>query len=127
MAQLVDLQLNISAAARAVLHRLSERDAPSSAFWRITTWAWYNCRERGVALTVERYRVSRLVIVFGECRNSDEIFVDSWEGLPGDYSNGPKVEHLTDEAYESRRMFPSVDKAAECVRKLIEKRVGQKL
>lgn len=135
---LVDLQLNIKPAAWAVLHRLSEVEAPDAlaprpdaSRWRTTTWAWYNGHERGISLVVERYisggKVQRLVVVFGECRSSDSIFVDSWDDAEGDYSDGPKVEHMTVAAYEKRKEFPTVDTATEHVRKLVEKRVGQSL
>lgn len=69
------------------------------------TQAFYNGRERGIALTLQSMSNSRRVyiIVFGECRNSDSIFIDHWtmDGGLGPY-NGPIVSDFPESAYEQR-------------------------
>lgn len=43
-----------------------------------------------------------LVLTFGEVRNSDHIFVDSWEHIGG-FMNPPTVEDFPDTAYAARQ------------------------
>lgn len=65
--------------------------------------AWYNGREKGVCITVSDFEKT-LIITFGEGRNSDSIFVDTWE-IKGGLLNPPTVADFTDEAYENRIYF----------------------
>ncbi len=75
----------------------------------VSTYAWYNGRERGVALVCRKQRFSdpALVITFGECRSSDSIFVDSWMMEPN--MNGPTVVDFPETAYQNRQTFPFGD------------------
>lgn len=68
------------------------------------TSAWYNGREDGASLTVSSAAKPALIITFGEHRNSDGIFVDSWLTEKSTL-NPPTVDDFTDEAYERRKMF----------------------
>ena len=78
------------------------------------TTAFYNCRERGIALTLKCWNVKGFkqrpvfVIVFGEHRSSDSIFIDFWTQTTPPF-NGPTTEDLTDEAYEHRLFVPYSD------------------
>lgn len=109
--RIADPHLGINKQARAVLAYLDTE--PSFAKYEngfydidISTHAWYNGRERGVSLTISRLGFRGcLVVTFGECRNSDGIFVDAWE-LPGAPYNGPTTEGFTDDAYKARKTFP---------------------
>lgn len=93
MRHLIDLTLYLNSQALAVLHLLygmlvasDPKDgmvpANEAALHETETqtWAWYNGRERGIALTAARHLCSdeRLVLVWGEDRGSDELFVDAW-------------------------------------------------
>jgi hypothetical protein len=75
--------------------------------YEATTSAWYNCRERGICLVVRHPDFSRkcLVITFGEIRNTDGIFIDSWH-YEGYFLNPPSVEDFTEEAYKARECAP---------------------
>lgn len=117
-------RLNIKPAAWAVLHLLSGYELKVRRQHHAETWAWYNGRERSIALTIEARtpthdRNGRLVIVFGECRNSDRIFVDTWSDRCS--LDPPRLEDFTDAAYEKRQMFATAEAAAQHVRKLVLK------
>jgi hypothetical protein len=51
----------------------------------------------------------RHVLVFGEQRNSDRIFLDRWSG--SDNSNPPNIrdKEYTDEVYNQRKLFGPLD------------------
>lgn len=73
-----DKSLGIDGQAWAVLKLLAKRNSGNEGSFN--TFAWYNGRERGVLLVVDPGRVARsMCIVFGECRGTDSIFVDTWE------------------------------------------------
>lgn len=107
---IADPTFGIGRQARAVLAML-EREPDFAEYKdgfyevRIQTRAWYNGRERGISLVVQRlgYR-GCLVITFGEHRNSDGIFVDSWE-MATPPRNSPTAGDFSDEAYKARRSF----------------------
>lgn len=86
------------------------------------TSTFYNGRENGICITVKHYssaRFERLVIVFGENRTSDNIFVQKWTE-PGDI-NPPILQGLTDEAYNTRKCFAynEIYPPAEYIRQVI--------
>lgn len=79
-----DPSFGINAQALAILQLLAGED-PTFADYEenrylvtIKTFPWYNGRENGVALTVQAYSPSCLVITFGENRASDQVFVEYW-------------------------------------------------
>ena len=108
---IADPHVGIGRQARAVLALLDR--APDFAEYKdgfyqveIQSRAWYNGRERGVSLCVSRMCCEGcLVITFGEHRNSDSIFVDSWLMKQPPF-NSPTTEDFSDEAYKARKSFP---------------------
>lgn len=110
MNNIADPTLGVGSQARAVLAML-DREPDFAAYnhghyeVEILTRAWYNGRERGVSLVMYRWGYERcLVVTFGENRNSDDIFVDSWmTDVP--HINGPTVENFPKEAYQDRKTF----------------------
>jgi hypothetical protein len=107
--RVADPTLGIHPQARAILALLDCEPAFAKykdGFYdvNISTSAWYNGREKGYALVLSKTRHrERLVITFGECRNSDYIFVDSW--LMGYGINPPTVADYPDAAYRARKRF----------------------
>ena len=104
--KLVDVTLNIHPQAWAVAHILSgfsldEKDYQVYA----NTHAWYNGRERAMVLTVTR-RIPKgpkaLHIVWGEGRNHDGIFVDTWTAA-SDGLNPPSIADWPESAYRGRK------------------------
>lgn len=60
----------------------------------IQTFPWYNGREAGIALVIYQGATASgacRIITFGECRNTDGIFVEHWEETREPF-NGPTVE-----------------------------------
>ncbi len=90
----------------------------------LRTSAWYNGRERGICLCVDLNGTS-FVITFGECRNSDSIFVDSW--IMKSSLNPPTVADFTDEAYSNRKYFSynGIYEATQHIDKLIKDRFAE--
>lgn len=79
MRQLVNLSLGISSQAMAVLHALHEQETQVDVA-NARTAAWYNGRERGIVLCLDRYAPRKsLCIAFYGCRTSDHIGVTLWE------------------------------------------------
>lgn len=88
------------------------------------TIPWQNGREQCYAAIFHRgYREKTLVVVYGEHRNTDGIFVDHW------YEEGrPVIETITfenknyDAAYEGRVLYDygRIDLVVDHVRSLIE-------
>jgi hypothetical protein len=79
----ISSQLNISPQAWGVLRALKRIVARDSAR-RIRTldaYGWYNGREKAIAVVARSDAFDRpvLVVVFGEIRNGDSIFVDAYE------------------------------------------------
>jgi len=100
-----DTRLGIGTQATMLLHAISEREIPSGYGVAYTeTAAWYNGRERGVSVTFHGFRRKPLVVCFAECRNSDDIVIDSFEVEY--YINPPTVANFTEETYLLRRSVP---------------------
>jgi len=91
----------------------------SDSFTYPQTYAFYNGRERSIAIEIppvyngKFHHKPGLVIVFGECRNSDAIVIDYWTIERGSM-NGPTVADFTDEAYQ-RRIYLGYDKHQDAV------------
>lgn len=106
----LDTQLNVYPVAFAVLNLINTFDIevnnnPPDGY-EITTSAWYNGRERGISVVKYSYKDrDSLVITFGETRNSDSIFVDSWVVENQGFLNPPTVSDFPDEAYARRKSF----------------------
>jgi len=126
-----DPTFGIKAQALAILQLLAGTD-PTFADWddrlrryliTITTFPWYNGRERGACLVMSPgpYREDNPVlhIAFGEDRGSTDIFVEQWEA-PEPF-NCPTLEDRGDEAseaaYEERTCFHNgeIGKAADYI------------
>ena len=113
--KLIDMSLGISEQAYAVLQGLRRLQIEVPDGVGVQTRAWYNGRERGIALSLYQYsgktiqesHNDQLNITFGECRNSEQIFVDHWVGYTG--FSPPTVENFTEEAYNNRQYFPYMD------------------
>jgi hypothetical protein len=104
-----DLTLGINPVASHILAVLNAGwPSEMEGVFRVETSAWYNGRERGICLTVTpKERRDVLYITFGECRNSDQIFVDRWTS--GALFNPPTVHDHPEErdlAYMNRFYFP---------------------
>jgi len=106
-----DYKLGVHPLAWAVynLVDIETADIRNRSYWKTT--AWYNGRECGICIVVSASGGSvnprALVIAFGECRNNDAIFVDSWTMLEG--MNPPTVNDYDDTAYKNRRTFSRSD------------------
>ncbi len=105
-----DLSFGLRSQALAILALLSQTE-PEFAEWddelhsylvSFSTFAWYNGREKGVAIKMKRELRQQdpqnpppvQVITFGEDRTSDRVFVQIWIT---DYIDGaPTVEELDD-------------------------------
>lgn len=81
----IDSKLNVKKPAWDVLRILQRRlrELPENLERKVLqtgTAAWYNGRERGISLVVQKRQQSteNLVIVWTECRNSDQIVVWAW-------------------------------------------------
>lgn len=87
------------------ISRISEEEKGFLNYSIITrSTPFYNGRERGICISILCFTYSRqLNIVFGEQRNSDNIFLDVWESHVT--TNPPTVENFTDEAYDKRQYF----------------------
>lgn len=123
---IADASFGLSGQALALLGLLSRRE-PSMAPWlddeqrydiEIDTFPFYNGRERSVGLRVRRDWIhgKGLILVFGEDRRSDALFLDRWiEERVG--LNPPTVANFTEEAYRARRTFPfaRLDQAADAI------------
>jgi hypothetical protein len=110
--KMADPSFNVHGSAMAVLYLLSLREPTFAEYKdgryileRITA-PFYSGRERGVIVSYIRYDVEykrQLNIVFGESRNSDNIFVDEW--ISDMTRNPPTLVDFGEEAYKRRRMF----------------------
>jgi hypothetical protein len=117
MQTLANTSLGLSAQALAVLAMLADRepcnvsadyDAQARRYdIEVETRPWFNGRERGVLLMIQRgvLAKTKLLITFGEARNSDNIFIDSWLSTES-FLNPPTVADYPDEAYENRKYVP---------------------
>jgi len=117
----IDTNLGLKPQARAVLHMLDEGlqvDEPSVF---VMTWAWYNGRERGFALTVGGPNLKALVVVCNEARSGDDIVVDRWTRDSEAWMDPPTAEEFTDGAYAARKSFRvgNVGAAADYIKRLV--------
>lgn len=71
----------------------------------IKSFAFYNGRERSIGLEIRLGFLDKnpRIVIFGEHRNSDDIFVDTWQGK--DYYNYPTINDMPDSAYDARKYF----------------------
>ena len=110
--KLANSKLGIKAQAWSILALLENKE-PSFADYKdghymvnIDTYPWYNGRETGFAIVLSKKISGKcLVVVFSECRNSDQIFVDKWVEEKT-FFNRPTVDNFTEEAYKNRVYFP---------------------
>jgi hypothetical protein len=88
-------------------------DGETGVNWH--TFPWYNGREKGVAVRMGMNdRV--LTVTFGECRGTDDIFVDSWESDQSWRAYEPAtVAEFPDEAYAARHTTRNPQAAADKV------------
>lgn len=99
----IDLNLGVHPKATAILllvaHQLEDQD-PNVM---IKTSAWYNGRENGICIMKWGLSVTKPArfITFGECRNSDSIFLDTWLEVPD--INPPTS--FPDSAYRARKFY----------------------
>jgi hypothetical protein len=102
-----DLTFNIHPTALIVARLISiEVPAENRDHFRFHTFPFYNGREKGICLIVSSKftDTNGTFIVFGENRNSDNIFIDVWKShLP--YNCPTTEKDFTDEAYENRKFF----------------------
>lgn len=84
--------------------------------------AWYNGRERGIALTFRAFNRPTFVIAFSECRNTDAIVIDNW-CLEKEDINPVTVADFQNDADYHRRKFVECERyenAAMIILELIE-------
>lgn len=125
MSQKIDLNLGLKPQSLAVLHMLAERLCDLHDHDVIETAAFYNCRERGVVVTVSclfsKVEPRYLNVFFSENRNSDDIVVYSWFCNEG-WLNPPTIRDIDEETWKNRKMFGygKVGDAAKHVYELID-------
>jgi predicted transposase YbfD/YdcC len=103
-----DIDMNISTQALLVLRALSRQEIPDDwGVMPLETSAWYNGQERGVCVTFRHSSGKRLAITFGECRNSDAIFIDHFDIKW--MLNPPTIADFSEEAYKKRRYANYLD------------------
>lgn len=97
----------------ALLKKINLNDIPGADTEEIgylypETSAWYNGRERGIAIALKTFNSTRpvYVIAFGEHRNTDSIFIDHWT-MDRSAFNYPTVTDYPDFAYENTRLYVS--------------------
>lgn len=88
----------------------------------VRTFPFYNGREQGICImTGSFFNIQEAqLVVFGEHRNSDSIFVDVWkEKRP---FNNPDVSMFSNEAYNKRKFFSynQIVETADFVRDAVE-------
>ena len=130
----LSLHLGVNSQAWAVLHLLQAYEESIESLgvplMRADSYAWYNGRERGISIVVSQYfEKMGLVCVFGECRNSDSIFVDVYEKVGAAVYESKKgtfapsyLDAGYEEAYRKRKFFNpgEAGKAADFVWKKIQ-------
>jgi len=130
------LSFQVDPVATAVLNMVSQL----SIVEKMSEWpcslkssTWYNGRERGVCLYTNHMPSDRLwmyksrtwarkhiCIVFGENRNSDDIFVDHWYETNPIWMNPPRLSDMTEERYRNRKFFKTIEAAVACIDNLLE-------
>ena len=73
--------------------------------------AWYNGRECSICMHKTLGKNKTLCIVFGEPRRTDGVFVDSWICVLNNFMNPPTLKDYTEQAYEDRHWFTTIDGA----------------
>lgn len=110
MRDLVDLTFGIHPVARAILNLLSDikidYEFPTSI-----TFPYFNGRECGAMILLQkRLSDSVTVVAFGQNRNCDDIFVETWQedNLPYNILTiENRNEIRAEEAYKNRKYFES--------------------
>ena len=133
MQTIASTTLGLKPQALAVLAMLAQQEPDFAPYdekqheydYDCTTSAWYNGRENGISLVVRpRFRKveKSLVITFSEVRNSDDIFIDSWEDSSVYFLNPPTISDWPETAYKSRKTvrYGRVDLAVEVIREKIK-------
>lgn len=71
----------------------------------VHSYPFYNGREKSIAIVAHCKSdwAHGTVIVFGENRNSDDLFIDTWQ--TSNVWDAPTVEDFTEEAYKNRQYF----------------------
>lgn len=128
---LIDLSLNLDGQSWAVLHLLNgygvqlDDDLYDSErgeyLFKSQTYAFYNGRERGFALTVEHPDSKEhgcLVVAFAENRNSDDIVVYTWKGY-GLYQP-PLVSEMPDNCRKEATFHKSPNDAVWAIWELVK-------
>ena len=114
MQTIASTTLGLKSQALAVLAMLAQQEPDFAPYdekqheydYDCTTSAWYNGRENGISLVVRpRFRKveKSLVITFSEVRNSDDIFINSWEDSSVYFLNPPTISDWPETAYKSRK------------------------
>lgn len=104
--RIANRKLELNHQAMAVLEYLSGMSPDFAPYkdghylYNSSTYAWYNGRERGFSLVVNKdiSSVSCKVFVVVESRISDSIVVYTWDSEHG-YLNGPTVKDFPEESY----------------------------
>ncbi len=103
-----NVNMGISLQARLVLQALANREIPDHlGVSSLSTSAWYNGREQGVCVVFKNKHGLYLAVAFGECRNSDSIFVDHFPVRL--HLNPPALADFTEEAYRQRQCASYLD------------------
>jgi hypothetical protein len=117
MTYCADLTFGLSPQSLAILHLLAQRETEFATLEKgryklcIRTTPWYNGIERGVALQVFRdWNPSGpcRVIVFGERREDDQIFIEHWDQQEPPF-NAPTISQRDVEMWsESEKEYAEV-------------------
>ena len=84
---------------------------------QIKTAPFYNGREASLCITFGSWLGdTQRIFVFGENRNSDNIFIDCWDAKT--FGNIPTVKDFTEEAYQNRKYlsYNEIYEAAEYIK-----------
>lgn len=121
MTTTLDLTFGIKEQALEIAKRLKKKLKLDNAI--VMTFPFYNGRERGIGFSIYRYgQKNSLIVTFGECRNSDSIYIDAWE-IEKILMNPPTVADFTEEAYTNRRYVvpEKYDEAVKIILEIVEK------
>jgi len=116
------LTLGIHPTATAILNLLLLNGTVQELIEKflIQSSAWYNGREKCVCIFTKYFNPTKhnIFIVFGEHRNSDDIFVDHWFGEST--LNPPQSKDLPETAYKERKFFKTINEATNYITELLE-------
>jgi hypothetical protein len=107
---MLDTNFGVQPVAMSILYALKAKAEESRTFEDargVETSPLYNGRERGVCVTVRSHGLRTFCVVFGENRNSDDIFVTTFERKLA--LNPPTCSDIPEEAYKARKYFKPVD------------------